>query len=418
MKCLRTLVIYGLVLLARSSPAAEYLLRLKGAAPPQGLRVLKRFEAFGVSYAVVESAEGSLRSLSSMRGVSRAEPNHRYSLQMGGGSPSGPDGLEDFDPRPVLPNDPQFTHLWGLLNYGQKIGNSRGLRHFDAAIAQGWNLERGSRRSRIAVFDTGVDYQHPDLNANLWNSAGSFGYDAEGQDADVMDGHSHGTHVSGTIGAVGNNDVGVTGINWAASIVTIKIFDAAGVTSDDAILRALDWTYSNREGIRVINHSWGGNGYSEIVEDAFKILDDAGIVNVFAAGNEASSLVEEDRGEDMGFYPAMYRLENSIVVAASGNGGVRASFSNYGPGIVDITAPGRDVYSTVPGGGYAYKSGTSMAAPHVTGVMGLLFAQNPGLSARQAKERLLRNADLSEALRGVSTEGRSLNAWRALKEGT
>ena len=390
------------------------------------IQVLRSFEAFGKTYDVVVAP--SLGAFVSRAAAPLArtlwkkiEPNHSYMLLMGAAepaAPSKPDDLSDFVPRPLLPNDTLFNSLWGLLNYGQDLAQ-KGRRHMDAAVAQAWTLHRGSRNVVVGVVDTGVDYRHSDLRANLWsttNSRGklSFGWDALNQDDDPMDGHRHGTHVAGTIGAVGNNGIGVTGVNWTSRMASVQIFDAKGATSSDAILRALDWLYRQRDEIRVVNHSWGGDGYSAILQEAFTKLDNDGVINVFAAGNDSARLKAEDVGKDAGFYPAMFPLKNSIVVASFNNQGQRSTFSNYGPDLVDLAAPGEEIYSTVPKGAYKRLSGTSMAAPHVTGAVALLMSYRPELSPKQVKEHILGFADETPSLMSTSFRGRRLNVYRAL----
>jgi len=387
------------------------------------LKVVRSFEAFGKTWDVVEAASETSFSTPSVSARVKSfwksiETNQIYKLQMGPKPPSKPDDLADFDPKPVIANDPLFNSLWGLLNYGQSIV-FKGKRHMDAAVAQAWTLHKGSKDVVVGVVDTGVDYRHPDLRGNLWTTTidgkVSYGWDALAQDNDPMDGHRHGTHVAGTIGAVGNNSIGVTGVNWETRIASVQIFDGSGATKSDAILRALDWLYRHRDEIRVVNHSWGGKGYSRTLHTAFEKLDDAGVINVFAAGNDSSELRELDVGSDKGFYPAMFELNNSIVVAAFDNNGTKSDFSNYGPDIVDLAAPGEDIQSTVLNSSYQSLSGTSMAAPHVTGAVALLMSYRPELRARQIKDAILSSATETSSLTNTSYKGRRLNAYQALK---
>jgi serine protease len=413
-----------------SVQAGEYLVERRASAAfstlsvPEDVKVLRSFQAFGKTYDVVEANSAGVFSKVSVLSFARqawkrVEPNHVYHLFGGSKPPSKPDDLADFDPKPLLPNDSLFNSLWGLLNYGQTVV-SKGQRHMDAAVAQAWTLHQGSRRVTVAVMDTGVDETHPDLRANLWtgteNGKTIYGYDAYDQDFEPKDGVGHGTHVSGTIGAVGNNGMGVAGVNWQARIVNVQIFNSKGSTTTDAILRGLDWIYKHRDEVRAVNHSWGGSGYSQALFEAFKVLDDEGIINVMAAGNDSKLLKESEVGKSgTATYPAMYPLTNSIVVASFSNNGKRSSFSNYGPEIVDIAAPGSDITSTVPGGKYASYSGTSMATPHVTGAVALLMSYRPDLSPRQVKDSILSYADPTPALTSTSEKGRRLNAYRALE---
>lgn len=391
----------------------------------RGLVIKESFEAFGEHYAVMESAPshsgirllGSFQPLASDN-IQHAEINQTYYL-FGGAPP--PDDLEDFNPKPVLPNEKTFGNQWGVLNFGQTINSNRGVRKRGSAASQAWNITRGSRNVIVGVMDTGIDYNHKDLEANLWsqtvNGRKSYGYNAIDQNFDVMDGHSHGTHVAGTIGAAGNNGTGVVGVNWNVRIASVKIFDSNGRTTTAAILRGLDWFYQRRGSIRIINHSWGGGGFSQLSFEAFKRLDNAGVVNVIAAGNNGRRLIPDDRKSHNGdsIYPAQYKLNNSIVVAAHANNGRKASFSNYGSDVVDIAAPGVDILSTTPRSDIGYKSGTSMAAPHVAGAAALVKAAHPSASASQIKRRILNGAWTWSELSGVSNSSRALNVFRAVR---
>ncbi|MEO5668851.1 MAG: S8 family peptidase [Bdellovibrionota bacterium] len=396
---------------------------LEALSTQTGLKVLRSFEAFGKSYDVIEA--NSLASFStpttetlSKRLWKNIETNAVYTLQMGSKKPSNPGDLSDFDPTPVVPNDTLFTSLWGMLNFGQTV-EYRGQRHMDSGIAQAWTLHRGSRTNIVAVLDSGVDYNHPDLRANLWtgdvNGQTSFGYDTIDNDHDPYDLNGHGTHVSGTIGAIGNNGIGVAGVNWSTRMMMVRAFNANGAASSDSIVRGLDWIYRHRDNVRVINHSWSGRTYSRAVFEAMKSLDDEGIINVIAAGNDSTKL-ESSAGSNGGFtaYPAMYPLEHSIVVASYGNTGQRSLFSNYGPSVVDIAAPGEAIYSTYPGNTYKSMQGTSMATPHVTGAVALLMSYRPDLSVRQVKDFILNYADQTQSLTSTSEKGRRLNVYRAL----
>gem|GEM_PF-2721931 len=420
------------ILLSSLAQATEYVVELKDSSPQlfaaslhqksQSLNALRSFIAFGKSYVVVDSQESSqkltLQSLQSL-GASRIEENRVYQLQMGPKPPKQPDDLSDFTPRPVLPNDKEFTHLWGLLNFGQKIGQ-KGLRKMDSSAAQAWNEFRGSRDVVVGIMDTGVDIKHEDLQGNLWtrhdaNNKAYYGYNALENNNDVMDWNNHGTHVAGTIGARGNNGVGVVGVNWEVTMVSVKIFSTNGSTSLDAILRGLDWFYKNSDTIKVINHSWGGTGYSQFIYEGFKLLDEAGVVNVVAAGNNGSKLGDEASGELATMYPAMYQLENSIVVAAHDNKGQRASFSNYSEEYVDIAAPGVDIRSSIPGNYYDSFSGTSMATPNVTGAVALLWSAEPSLTPAQLKSRILSAGEETPTLKGVSAGAKRLNILNLFK---
>jgi subtilisin family serine protease len=403
----------------KDAPSVHTLSQLKTSTD---YRLLRTFEAFDKNYVVLKSHPENKPSTVSLKkiknqlfslGASRIEENFTYQLLAGPKPPPNPDDLSDFNPKPLQPNDKYFNMLWGLLNYGQKI-QQNGTRKMDSAAAQAWNYFRGSSRMIVGVMDTGVDYKHEDLQGNLWSQKDSrgkvsYGYSAFDDSSDVMDFHGHGTHVSGTIGARGNNGVGVVGVNWDVSIASIKIFGANGETRSDVILRGLYWCYKNRHMIRLINHSWGGSEFSQFIYEAFKVLDESGVVNVIAAGNNGAELGFDTSKKMITIYPALYKLQNSIVVAAHDNRGRRASFSNFSETYVDIAAPGVDIRSSVPGNFYETYSGTSMAAPHVAGAAALLWGAYPSLSSHELKARLIEAGEATSSLRGVSRASKRLN---------
>ena len=287
---------------------------------------------------------------------------------------------------------------------------------------EAWAIQHGSPSGPIvAVLDTGVDLNHPDLKANLWTNpreiAGNgldddgngiiddvHGYYPKMNNGDVQDGHKHGTHTFGTIGAVGNNGLGVTGVNWEGQIMAIKIFDDQGRT--DAAMVAKGLEYATNHGARITSNSWGGTVYNPAIEDAFRLSP---ALHIAAAGN---SHINNDLKPH---YPSNLDLPNMISVAASDGQDRRASFSNYGLNTVDLAAPGVDIYSTVPGGEYALNSGTSMAAPHVSGAAALIANAHPYASNQDIKNRLLFSTDKVEALKGVVSTGGRLNAASALE---
>lgn len=330
----------------------------------------------------------------------------------------------------AMPNDPEFDKLYGLHNEG-KTGGA-----LDADIdgPEAWEVTRGSRDILVGVIDTGVDYTHPDLVDNIWSNPGETGVDADGNDKatngidddgngyiddhrgwdffnddnDPMDGHSHGTHVSGTIGAVGNNGIGVAGVNWEVSIVGLKIFSDAGRTTADAIVRAIE--YGTTLGIDMSNNSWGGGGFSQPIKDAISEANDAGIFFIAAAGNSRNN------NDTRAYYPANYELDNIITVAATDHNDRLASFSSYGSQTVEIAAPGVNVYSTTPGGRYGNMSGTSMATPHVTGLMALVKSQYPDADMMALRDRVVNTGDRIDALSNRVMSGARINALNSLED--
>lgn len=292
------------------------------------------------------------------------------------------------------PNDPMYSQLWAM----PKI-----------KAHQAWDLGQGNGVV-VAVCDTGVDPTHPDLVGNLWNDGtGNFGWDFSGNvvsvtpvpDADARDYHGHGTHVAGTIAAVGNNATGVIGVAPKARIMSVKVFpNAYNTVCANAIRFAAD------RGARVVNCSWGPPTTAPVPEDptlraAIDYALSRGCYCVFAAGNNSIDCSTQ--------FPANY--PRAISVASTDSADSRSSFSNWG-GAVDIAAPGSNILSTKMGGGYHQLSGTSMAAPHVTGAVALLLEKAPQLSFDNVRYFLRRSADSIATDRPLG--GLRLNCYRLI----
>ncbi len=317
----------------------------------------------------------------------------------------------------ATPNDPSFGQLWGL----------RGDAGINAEAA--WDQHTDSENVVVAVIDTGVDYNHNDLKQNIWvNSAeipgnglddDSNGYidDIHGISAiganrgDPIDENGHGSHVAGTIGGRGNNGTGVTGINWKAKIMPLKFLGANGSGSLAGAVEAINYMVMMRNrgvNVRVSNNSWGGGGFSQSMYNAIQSAHTAGIIFVAAAGNASN---DNDANPS---YPASYDLPNVVSVAAIDSETNLASFSNYGATQVDIAAPGVGIYSTSKNGGYATLSGTSMAAPHVTGALTFLLSAFPALNNASIVNRLYVTAKPASTLTDVVKTGRSVDLARAM----
>jgi subtilisin family serine protease/subtilase family serine protease len=327
------------------------------------------------------------------------------------------------------PNDQSFPLLWGLENTGQPINFVPGVVDADIDATDAWDLTTGSTANVVAVIDTGVDYNHPDLAPNMWSApapftvvidgqsitcpAGSHGFNAIDHTCNPADDHDHGTHLSGTIGAAGNDVNGVVGVNWTTSIMAIKFLDSQGSGTMAGAVAAIDFAIQAKQAfpqlanVRVLNASWGDIEFSQALLDAILEANDHDMLLVAAAGNYGIS------NELLPMYPATYDAPNIISVAATTNTDERAFFSNYGPNTVHLGAPGKDIFSTTRNGGYAFLSGTSMAAPHVSGAAALVLSHCP-LSTEQLKDALVGSVDANASLATTTISGGRLNVNSAL----
>ncbi|MEM8831445.1 MAG: S8 family serine peptidase [Cyanobacteria bacterium P01_G01_bin.19] len=321
----------------------------------------------------------------------------------------------------TFPNDPLFNELYALNNTGQTGGTPDA----DLDSPEGWDLQTGSSDVVIGVIDTGVDYTHPELDDNMWTNPGEirdngidddgngyvddyFGYDFVNDDGDPFDDNSHGTHVSGTIAAEGNNGDGITGTAWDGQIMALKFLGADGFGTTFDAIRAVE--YATMMGADLTSNSWGGGGFSEGLAEAIAASGEEEMLFIAAAGNDSSDT------DIFAHYPSSYDLDNIISVAATDDSDNLAGFSNFGRTTVDLGAPGVDILSSVPGNGYALFNGTSMATPHVAGVVSLLLAEEPGLSAEEAKDIILSSVDPIPALEDRTVTGGRLNAFNSLAE--
>jgi subtilisin family serine protease len=323
----------------------------------------------------------------------------------------------------ATPDDPRLGDLWGLQNTIQ----SGGIPDADIDAPEAWDMTTGSRDVVVAVIDTGIDYTHSDLSANMFRNTSDcnrngidddgnghiddcFGIDTANDDSDPADDHFHGTHVAGTIGAGGNNGIGVVGVNWTVRLMACKFLSGGGFGTIADAIDCLEYVKLMKDrGVNIVatNNSWGGPEFSQALFDAIEAHLQRGILFVAAAGNEASD------NDATPFYPAGYALPNVLSVAATDRRDGLASFSNFGRRSVHLGAPGVDIVSTTPGDTYGALSGTSMATPYVTGVAALLKAQGPERDWRAIKNLILAGGDPIPALVNTTTR-RRLNARGAL----
>ncbi len=331
----------------------------------------------------------------------------------------------------TTPNDPSFNQLWGLSNTGQTGGTADA----DVDAPEAWDVSTGSSDVVVGVTDTGVDFSHPDLAQQQWVNAGENcgstdpaavcadrsdavdddgngyvddwrGWDFVSDDNNPFDDHRHGTHVAGTIGAVGDNGIGVAGVNWNVKIMALKFLNSAGSgTTADAVAATL---YAADKGAHVSSNSWGGGPFDQSLLDAIEYGANRGMLFVAAAGNDGRN------NDTTPFYPSSNASEAIVSVAATDHADALAFFSNYGAASVDLGAPGVNILSTTPGNAYESFSGTSMATPHVAGVAALLKARYPDASLYGLKALLLRSVDPVASLAGRTTTGGRLNAFNAV----
>lgn len=395
----------------------EVLLRLRPGLPPAAAtralaavpaRVTRRFRAVEHLYhltlvpgVTLSQALGTVRRHPD---VLYAEPNYV---------------VEAF----AAPNDPSFPSQWSLSNTGQ-TGGTPGA---DIGALGAWDATAGSGEVVVAIIDTGVDYTHPDLAANIWQNpldCDGNGFDDDGSgyvddchginaltgSGNPLDDHNHGTHVAGTIGAVGNNLLGVTGVAWNVRLLACKFLNGGGTGDVAGAIACLDYLAALKDrGVNIVasNNSWGGGLFSQALADAVAAQQRRGILFVASAGNAAA---DNDR---LRTYPCALELANIVCVAATDDRDGLGGFSNYGRGTVHLGAPGVNILSTTIGDTYRSFSGTSMAAPHVSGVVALLSAQDPTRDWRAVKNLILAGGEPRPALDSTVT-GRRLHALGSL----
>lgn len=329
-------------------------------------------------------------------------------------------GLDYEQKVSVLPNDPYVqasarsstsSYMWGLLDA------------FGIGAPSAWNIGTGSKDVVVAVIDTGIQTTHPELVENLWvnpDEIAGNGIDDDGNgyiddvngisaildSGNLTDGHGHGTHCAGTIAAKGNNSTWIVGVNWESTVIGCKFLSDAGSGNTSNAIQCVDYITDLKltKGLNIIatNNSWGGGAYSAALAAAIARATDAGIIFVAAAGNRNANT------DVTPYYPALY--PEALPVAAIDRNGNRATFSNYGATTIPIAAPGVEILSTYKGANYAYMSGTSMAAPHVTGVLALMASINPSLSATDLRRALLNSAGSLSTLDGLVQNSRQLRA--------
>lgn len=271
----------------------------------------------------------------------------------------------------LTPNDVQFRDQWALRNTGQNGGQFGS----DVNASAAWSTTTGSPSTVIAVIDSGIDFTHPDLVNNQWtnprpsSSEDLHGWDFVENSATIKDEQGHGTAVAGIIAAEGNNSVGVAGVMWRASLMSLRVLDETGTGDIENAVQAIDYAVSH--GAEVINVSWGTAGESFALNDAIQRAMKRNVLVVCSAGNGGQDLSQSS------YYPASFALPNLISVAATDNLDQLPSWSNFGARKVRVAAPGVNILTTRMGGGYENVTGTSASAPIVTGIVGLIKTVRP-----------------------------------------
>lgn len=395
-------------------------------------RVEDRIEAVSNQIIIADedglSAEAVAAEYGTLAEVVYAEPNFTISLDPSEDLRFDEVLNQDYGDLDLLddgatPNDPMFGDQWALENRGDRDGKAKA----DISAVRAWSKTKGTRKVVIAVLDSGVDYTHPDLAANIWlRPAGvapysdeqlgtiddAHGFNAADDNGDPMDQNGHGTHCAGIVGAEGGNDIGIAGVNWQVEIMPLKFMSAGGFGTTKDAIQAINYVIDRKRAgvnVRVISASWGSRMKSKALEDVIRKAGDEGILFVAASGNASA---DADRAPH---YPSGYNLPNVVSVAALNRRDELASFSNYGAKSVHVAAPGAEILSTWLGGEYEEHSGTSMATPVVSGVAGLVLSGEPKLTVKQLRERLLQSVDKLDALSGKVVSGGRINAAQAVE---
>jgi serine protease len=330
----------------------------RGAEAAVGAKEIRKF---GAGIHLVRVPRGTVisavRVLRSLPGVRYAEPD--YIMR-----------------EAAVPNDPSFGLQWGAQNTGQTVNGTAGIPGADERVVPAWDIAKGSHSIVIGVVDTGVEYTHPDLAANIWTNpggiggcaAGTHGYNVLTSTCDPMDDDTvyggHGTHVAGILGAVGDNGIGVAGVNQQASILPVKWVTAGGSGTTSNLIAALEWLRAAKQAgvnVRMVNDSevFVGTAYSQALSDEIDLIGQNGILFVTAAGNTG----DNNDNPAVRRFPCGYVRPTEICVAASNQQDQLPSWANFGPTSVDLAAPGDNVYSTVRNATYGFISGSSMASP-------------------------------------------------------
>lgn len=383
---MKFLLVLALMFFSFIALGEEYLVKVNDEAVLKGLNYEKVTE--GV-YLIKSDNKNMERNLTLTQGILHVEENQMYSISY---------------------KRAQATDLWGLYS-------EAGIKAKEA-----WAITKGSKDVVIAVIDTGVDYNHPDLKDNMWVNVNEIpgngidddgngfvddihGYDFAYGDADPMDGQGHGTHCAGTIGAV-HNDFGVEGVMANVRIMALKFLSDYGSGSTANAIKSIDYAIQN--GATIMSNSWGGGGFSQLLKEAIERANDAGILFVAASGNSNRDTDAKPH------YPSSYKVDNVLAVASHTVNDVLSSFSNYGATSVDVSAPGSNILSTWPNNKYKAISGTSMATPHVSGIAGLMLSKNPKMTPKRVIKKIMNNVEKGSQYKDKVKSCGRVNAEKSL----
>ena len=343
------------------------------------------------------------------------QTNTPYLFSLGLGEPSNPIGVSKS--RPQLKSPPQETMIWTPDPELEKVYALEKTK-----ALQAWEISKGRAEVIVADIDTGIDYNHEDLALNIWHNPNPttkndiVGFDFVHNDGLPYDDNGHGTHTAGTIGAVGGNGVGISGISQRVSLMALKFMNHVGQGDTTDAIRAIN--YAVDHGAKILSNSWSGSAgqVNLAIREAITRAQKKNVLFIAASGNgnEDTQLGDDNDGPDA-VYPAAFDNENLIAVAATDQNDMLASFSNYGKTTTHLAAPGVHIYSTVPGDQYRFDDGTSMACPLVAGAAALLWSEHPSWNYLQIKEALLNSVDKLPDLIGKTVSGGRLNILKALK---
>ncbi len=319
----------------------------------------------------------------------------------------------------VIMNDPAMNEAWGIKK---------------SQANRAWEITQGNSDIVVAVIDTGIDVNHEDLKANLWNNPGELGFDNNGKDKrrngidddgdgyidnvhgwnfvsnnhDLSDNHGHGSHIAGIIGAEAGNGKGIAGISPKVSLMVLKYYDPKVPKTDNLKNTIAAIKFAVAKKVNIINYSGGGTDFSKEEYDAIVAAKEAGILVVAAAGNERSN------SDEFKYYPADYGLPNIISVTAIDPKTEVLASSNYGVQTVDLAAPGQNILSTLPGNGYGFMTGTSQATAFVSGAAVLVMSKRPSFDYQDVKKYVLSTGDQKQSLTAKTKTSRQLNLYRAV----